>query len=125
MATPKLEKGYLILNDEAKNHPEKAATKEGAFLYGENITDLKTVDLVVEGSVAVDIEGNRLGKGGGYGDREISDLYNRKVINVNTPIATTIHPLQVKNSVPVLEHDFKINMIVTSKSKIYTKNFNF
>jgi 5-formyltetrahydrofolate cyclo-ligase len=125
MATPKLEKGYLILNDEAKNHPEKAATKEGAFLYGENITDLKTVDLVVEGSVAVDIVGNRLGKGGGYGDREISDLYNRKVINVNTPIATTIHPLQVKNSVPVLEHDFKINMIVTSKSKIYTKNFNF
>lgn len=123
MATPKLKNGYLILNEESKNHPQEAATKEGAFNYGEKIEDLNTIDLVVEGSVAVDIEGNRLGKGGGYGDMEISDLYNKKVINENTPIATTIHPLQIKEHIPILKHDFKINMIVTSESKIYTKEF--
>ena len=122
MATPKLENGYLKLNKEAKNHPQEASTKEGAFKYGAKIDKLSKVDLVIEGCVGVDLGGRRIIKKGGYGDREISDLYNKKVINNKTPIATTIHPLHIKNKIPMLKHDCKINMIVSSQSKIYIKS---
>ena len=69
--------------------------------------------MVVEGSVAVDKYGGRLGKGGGYGDIEISYLKNNNLIGEETPIATTVHEIQIIEKVPIESHDEKINMIVT------------
>ena len=69
--------------------------------------------MVIEGSVAVDIYGERLGKGGGYGDMEISYLKNNKLINPNTPIVTTVHEIQIIERIPSEPHDEKINMIIT------------
>lgn len=120
MATPKIEQGYLLIKGEfMENSEEKiASTIKGAFKYGKQISKIPKVDMVVEGSVAVDMNGNRLGKGGGYADKEISELINQKSVNTQTPIVTTIHPLQIVNKVPLEIHDQKINMIVTPSEVI-------
>lgn len=74
--------------------------------------------MVVEGSVAVDTSGGRLGKGKSYGDSEISKLFHEEVIGKNTPIATTVHEIQIVSSVPMEAHDQKINMIATPQRVI-------
>ena len=55
-----------------------------------------------------------IGKGKGFGDREIQDLLNRKLIDNSTPQVTTIHPLQLVDYVIMDKHDKKLNMIVTT-----------
>lgn len=119
MATPKIEQGYILLNGKSLKEKSKTASYiNGAFKYGKTIDKLPEVDLVVEGSVAVDKNGNRLGKGGGYADIEISELFKQKSIELSTPIVTTIHPLQIVAKVPVESHDQKINIIVTPNEVI-------
>jgi len=114
MVTPKIQHGYLKLKPETlQGHEVEASTKEGAFKYGERIESIPQVDMVVEGAVAVDIKGGRLGKGGGYGDREIEYLKKTGSIQPNTPIISTVHNLQIVKLVPIEEHDQKINMVVT------------
>jgi len=112
MPTPKIKDGYLLISGDVSD-ADAASTIRGAYRYGSFISRFPEVDLVVEGSVAVDLEGNRLGKGGGYGDREISELRDQGAICEDTPIATTVHELQIIESVPVEDHDEGINMIVT------------
>lgn len=112
MPTPKIKDGYLLISGDVPD-AKAASTIRGAYRYGSFISRFPEVDLVVEGSVAVDLEGNRLGKGGGYGDREISELRDQGAIGEDTPIATTVHELQIIESVPVEDHDERINMIVT------------
>ena len=53
------------------------------------------VDLVVCGSVAVNREGARVGKGGGFSDLEFALLVEAGLIGDATVLATTVHPLQV------------------------------
>jgi 5-formyltetrahydrofolate cyclo-ligase len=119
MASPKLKDGYLLIDPQYVKGKEKiASTINGAFKFGKRIHKFPKVDLVVEGSVAVDKCGNRLGKGGGYGDREISHLLEEKAITMGTPIATTVHEVQILVKIPTEEHDEKINMIVTPKRVI-------
>ncbi|MEM2924621.1 MAG: 5-formyltetrahydrofolate cyclo-ligase [Methanocellales archaeon] len=116
MATPRLKEGYLILKPEDVKGREKfASTIKGAFKYGKNAVKLPKVDLVITGSVAVDIKGNRIGKGGGYGDREITQLKQEGCIDENTPIVTTVHDIQIIEDISELveEHDVKITHIVT------------
>ena len=77
MASPNLEHGYYFLDGSSLDGVEmEASTKEGALKYktDNDSTHHLSVDLLVEGSVAVDREGHRIGKGKGYGDREIADL---------------------------------------------------
>ena len=95
---------------------DEASTKEGAFKFTEDLSieEYPKIDMVVEGSVAVDKKGNRIGKGKGFGDREIQDLLNRKLIDNSTPQVTTIHPLQLVDYVIMDKHDKKLNMIVTT-----------
>ena len=117
MASPNLENGYLFLeSSKTRGNEMEAATKEGAFEFASSldISDYPSVDLVVEGSVAVDMDGNRLGKGCAYGDQEIEFLFDYGLIDDSTPIVTTIHPIQLVVSVPMEEHDEKLNMIVTT-----------
>lgn len=121
MATPKIKHGYLLIKGdsiEENRELEMASTIKGAFKYGKSISKFPKVDMVIEGSVAVDMNGNRLGKGRGYADKEINELLNQKSINKGTPMVTTIHPLQIVNDVPVEIHDKKINMIVTPNEVI-------
>jgi 5-formyltetrahydrofolate cyclo-ligase len=119
MASPKLKRGYLLINPDKIGGSEKfASTIKGAFKHGETLLKFPTVDLVVEGSVAVDRKGNRLGKGGGYGDQEISHLLKVKAIDEGTPRATTVHDSQLVEEVPTEAHDQKLNLIVTPRRVI-------
>jgi 5-formyltetrahydrofolate cyclo-ligase len=67
---------------------------------------------VVEGCVAVDLQGNRLNKGGGYGDREIR-LVKQHCGDV--PVLTTCHPVQLVAAVPVEEQDERIEIITPER----------
>ncbi len=119
MATPKIKEGYLYIKPEKVSRRERlASTIEGAFELGEKLNKFPKIDLVVEGSLGVDIQGNRLGKGGGFADREISQLIKGGAIGVDTPICSPVHPLQIRNQIPIEDHDEKINIIVTPKRVI-------
>ncbi|MCS7131130.1 MAG: 5-formyltetrahydrofolate cyclo-ligase [Hadesarchaea archaeon] len=119
MASPRLRAGFLLLDPERIRDPARAATIRGAFKYG-RIVDVEKikVDLVVEGSVAVDLTGGRLGKGGGFGDLEVAILTQAGAIDDATPIATTVHELQIVESVPMAEHDVPVDLIVTPERVI-------
>jgi 5-formyltetrahydrofolate cyclo-ligase len=114
MASPKLLHGYILLEPAHITGNEKeASTIKGAFKFGKKLETFPKVDMVVEGSVAVDKYGGRLGKGGGYGDMEISYLREQKTITITTPVVSTVHEIQVIERVPLECHDQKINMVVT------------
>jgi 5-formyltetrahydrofolate cyclo-ligase len=73
------------------------------------------VDLVVTGCVAATPGGTRLGKGGGYGDREIAAIRERFS---GVPVVATIHELQLVDSIPLEKHDQRIDVIVTPERTI-------
>jgi len=76
--------------------------------------EMQTVDLVVCGSVAVNSNGARLGKGAGYSDVEMALLTEAGLISERTTIATTVHDLQVlEDDLPEQEHDYRVDLIVT------------
>lgn len=114
MATPKLKSGFIVLRPSAvKGRESEAATIRGAFKYGEQTPEIPKVDLVVEGSVAVDLSGNRLGKGGGYGDFEIKMIKERWGSGVK--VVTTLHSTQVVAKVPATSKDERVDYVVTEK----------
>ena len=74
------------------------AAKEGAATAGRKVAASELeVDLVICGSVAVNREGARIGKGEGFSDLdlEVAFLVAACVIRPDTILATTVHPLQV------------------------------
>jgi len=114
IASPGLKRGYIIVDPkDVKGLENFASTIRGAFKYGRvvNASEIPKPDLIVEGSVAVDLHGHRLGKGLGYGDVEISIL---KKMFGKIPIITTVHDMQVVENVPFEEKDEKVSIIVTS-----------
>jgi 5-formyltetrahydrofolate cyclo-ligase len=115
MAVPKLEseKPFIRLQHDA--------TIKGAMRDGESVAieEMERVDLVVCGSVAVNRDGVRIGKGGGYSDLEFALLVERGLVGAETTIVTTVHPLQVLDQeLPETEHDFRVDVIVTPEGVI-------
>jgi 5-formyltetrahydrofolate cyclo-ligase len=119
MAVPRLrsEKPFIELDPEAlKCSPFAASSIKGAGQYGRPVTleQMRKIDLVVCGSVAVNRKGARVGKGGGYSDLEFALLTERKLIARGTPIVTSVHPLQIiEENIPMTEHDIPLSAIVT------------
>ncbi|MCX7995420.1 MAG: 5-formyltetrahydrofolate cyclo-ligase [candidate division WOR-3 bacterium] len=111
MATPRLKEGFLKIEPRrTKGNESEASTIAGAFEYGIKINEIIKPDLIITGCVAVDKEGWRLGKGGGYGDREIL-MHTEKFGKI--PVATTVHELQIVDSVPHNEFDTRVDYIIT------------
>lgn len=122
MASPRLKQGYLKIDPEKVRGKERfASTIKGAFKFGEKLKELIKPDLMVTGCVAVDKNFYRLGKGGGYGDKEIR-TFKEKFGNV--PVVTTIHDCQIVEKVPVEENDTKVDIIVTPTKILRLKNGN-
>ena len=109
MASPRLKHGYLEIKN-VKGKEEFASTIGGAFKYGKKLIKLIKPDLIVTGCVAVDRKGWRLGKGKGYGDKEINKI-QKKFGRI--PIITTVHDLQIIKEVPHEKHDTKVDYIIT------------
>ena len=118
MASPRLKHGYVVVNPkDVKGMENFASTIRGAFRSGKtvNAQEIPKPDLIVEGSVAVDLKGHRLGKGHGYGDVEVKTL---RGMFGDIPIVTTVHDVQVVEFVPFEESDEKVSVIATPKRVI-------
>jgi 5-formyltetrahydrofolate cyclo-ligase len=119
MAVPRLasEHPFLVLDPDRINvAPRRAASIKGAGRHGVPVgpENLEHIDLVLCGSVAVDRRGARVGKGGGFSDIEFALAIESGVIDDDTAIVTTVHPVQIsKGNLPETAHDFRVDVIVT------------
>ena len=124
MAVPRLrqERCFIELDPaQLRCTPAQAATIGGAFQYGRPVyvAEMRPVDLVISGSVAVNRQGVRLGKGGGYADLEYGLASAAGLLTAATPVITTIHPLQVLNEpLPRADHDVPLTYAVTPEEVI-------
>lgn len=74
------------------------------------------IDLKVSGCVAVDLKGNRIGKGSGYGDQEVATLRDWGLLSRGPfPFVTLCHPLQLFDDFFHLSdtHDVPVTTICT------------
>jgi len=124
MPVPKLaeEACFIELDpDRLGKNLTKAATIKGSANYGRavRVSELRSLDLIVCGSVAVNGQGARVGKGGGYSDLEFGLLREAGVVTEHTPIVTTVHPLQVvPYRMEMLPHDIPVDWIVTPEGPL-------
>jgi 5-formyltetrahydrofolate cyclo-ligase len=119
MAVPRLreDRPFLTLDPERLAvPPRKAASIGGSAEHGipTPVEELGHVDLVVCGTVAVNADGVRIGKGGGYSDLEWALAAALGLVDERTVVATTVHPIQVVDEdLPEAEHDFRVDLVVT------------
>lgn len=117
MPTPRIREGFLILNPERipQEQYSFASTIKGAFVYGRKIhpKEIPRIDLIVAGSVAVNLKGARIGKGEGYSELEFAILLEHGVMERDVKIATTVHDVQIVDEIPVEPFDVSVDIIVT------------
>jgi 5-formyltetrahydrofolate cyclo-ligase len=119
MAVPRLalDQPFYLLNSLLPSYtPDEAATRDAAEAHSllVGVEAMQRLDLVVSGSVAVNRDGARIGKGRGYADIEYGMLTQAGLIDDDTVIATTVHDLQVLDeALPEEPHDFRVDLIVT------------
>ena len=124
MAVPRLreERPFLLLDpDRLTEQPRKAASIKGSASAGRpvRIEEMPHIDLIVCGTVAVNRQGVRVGKGGGYSDVEFALARQIGAVDDDTVIATTVHSLQVLDeALPETDHDFRVDLVVTSEEVI-------
>jgi 5-formyltetrahydrofolate cyclo-ligase len=124
MAVPKLAENppfYELNPRDLRVSAAEASSREIAVKIGRKIgtREMRPVDMVVCGSVAVNRDGTRLGKGAGYSDIEVALLAEAGLIGPGTLIVTTVHPLQVlAEPIPETGHDFSVDLIVTTQDLI-------
>jgi 5-formyltetrahydrofolate cyclo-ligase len=119
MAVPRLrnQKPFIELDPAKLNCSAYTASSiQGAAKFGRliDLDEIKKIDLIICGSVAVNRRGARVGKGGGYSDLEFALLTENKKVSAKTPIVTSVHPLQIiDEDLPMTEHDIPLSAIVT------------
>lgn len=119
MAVPRLrqEQCFLQLDPAVlETSPGRASTIAGAFRHGRLVymEEMLPVDLVVSGSVAVNRQGTRIGKGGGFADLEYALAATAGVISRETPVITTVHRSQVlEEELPSSRHDVCLDYVLT------------
>ena len=124
MAVPRLkdERVFIELDPgRPEVDPRKASTISGAFKIGRPVYvhEMKPVDLVISGSVAVNREGVRVGKGGGFADLEYGLAAAAGILTPDTPVITTVHPMQVLDEqLPWTQHDVPLDIVVTADEVI-------
>jgi 5-formyltetrahydrofolate cyclo-ligase len=89
------------------------------LVRGGGLADMPGLDAIVCGSVAVTRDGRRCGKGEGYSDLEFAIL--RELGHPPVPVATTVHDLQVVDSVPHDPTDQPLSVIATPTQTIRIK----
>jgi 5-formyltetrahydrofolate cyclo-ligase len=125
MAVPRLRDThpFRLLDPKKLNQKQKreAATIKGALRHGKVVAEeeLPDIDFVLTGSVAVNLSGARIGKGGGFSDLEYGLLIEAGRIHDDTVVATTVHPIQIlREHLQALAHDLPIDLIATPRAVI-------
>ncbi|MEG3896217.1 MULTISPECIES: 5-formyltetrahydrofolate cyclo-ligase [unclassified Microcoleus] len=87
-----------------------------------SFAEMEPIDLVIVGCVAVARNGGRTGKGAGFADLELAMLQEFGLVQIDTPIVTTVHPLQIveDSRLPMQSHDWALNWIVSAQEVIET-----
>jgi 5-formyltetrahydrofolate cyclo-ligase len=120
MAVPRLAtlKPFYLLDPSKITLPyEVVADPQGAAQHVPTVgfEDMCPIDLIVCGSVAVNANGTRVGKGAGYSDLEVALLSEAGLIGPETTKATTVHAHQILEvHLPEAAHDFDVDLVVTS-----------
>jgi len=119
VATPRLSKGFMAVYK--PRDPVYASTIRGFMSVGRPVKpgDYE-IDVFVAGSVAVSLEGYRLGKGTGYSDVEYKLWREAGSISDRTLRVTTVHDIQVVEHVPRDEWDVPVDLILTPTRTIWT-----
>ncbi|MBW3587051.1 MAG: 5-formyltetrahydrofolate cyclo-ligase [Cyanobacteria bacterium 0813] len=130
MAVPRLtdHRCFVELTAEdlhSRNIPlAEAAIARKALTCGKLVSfaEMEPIDLVIVGCVAVTPNGGRTGKGAGFADLELAMLTEFGLVQIDTPIVTTVHPLQIVEDLrlPMQAHDWALNWIVTAEEVIET-----
>ena len=121
MAVPRIEQQKpFVLLDPAKlpGLSEADAETDRALEWGKPVSlkEMRRINLVVGGSVAVNREGARIGKEMGYFDTELAMLVETNLVPTHTPVATTVHSKQViEGRLPEAPHDGRISIFATEK----------
>lgn len=125
MAVPKLaeEDPFFRLDPEELDVPPREASSiKGASRHGRTVPvdALEPVGLVVCGCVAADPGGARLGKGGGFSDLEFAVAAEAGLVDTDTPVATTVHPVQLldEGEIPTAPHDVPLDLVVTPRRTV-------
>lgn len=128
MAVPRLRDPhpFRLLDPKKLNKSQirEAATIKGALKHGRVVAEeeLPEIDFLLCGSVAVNLNGARVGKGGGYSDLEFGLLVEAGRIDADTVVATTVHPIQiVRENLMMTAHDLPIDLIATPRTMIDVK----
>lgn len=79
---------------------------------GSEIFNKEDIDLIIMPGVAFDRSGNRVGYGGGYYDKFLSE------INSDIPTIALAYDIQILEEVPSEKHDIKVYMVITEKETI-------
>jgi 5-formyltetrahydrofolate cyclo-ligase len=103
---------------------EEVAGHRGAVQHGRKVRfdEMEPLDLVVTGCVAVTRRGGRTGKGAGFADIELGIMGALGLVRPQTPVLTTVHPLQVFDDerLVMLGHDWPLDWIITPDEVIET-----
>jgi len=104
-------KGFVVLNQRVKPTIENLKlAKKADFKFLR-----QKVGVFAQGCVAVDLKGNRIGKGSGFGDREYEILKKEGVLKENAVFVVIAHEMQVFSDLSHLmkEHDVRADVILT------------
>ncbi len=85
---------------------------EPSVLTDDRKVSINDVELIIAPGAAFDEAGNRIGYGGGFYDRLLSELQKP------VPVITPTYEEQVIGSVPAESHDKKVSIIVTDRREI-------
>jgi 5-formyltetrahydrofolate cyclo-ligase len=119
MAVPKLAQPhpfYRLDPTELTEPPDQLADRYRAAEVAPTVAldSMPPIDFIVCGSVAVNYDGVRVGKGAGYTDIEVALLAGAGLLKPDTTIVTTVHEQQVVDeALPHQPHDFTVDYIVT------------
>jgi 5-formyltetrahydrofolate cyclo-ligase len=118
MAVPRLgsTKPFVELDPRKIKNLYEASSIKGASKFGKALTldQMRSIDLVVCGTVAVNQYGERIGKGEGYSELEFALAVEAGKLKRNVPVITSVHRLQlVRERIDRKRHDFTVDIILT------------
>jgi 5-formyltetrahydrofolate cyclo-ligase len=111
VALPRM-KGFVEI--ENPKDIREAATIRGFIKYGKPLSG-KKIDLFIQGAVAIDRFGNRLGKGSGFGDKEWEYFKRMGLLCPHSRVLCIVHNLQIIDDMrEIMEpHDKRADYIIT------------